>query len=423
MLGTQDVIYVNTAIDKHTITLIDTPGFDDSNVGEGVILNSMASWLLDTAQMDLLLNGIIILQSVAERRVGKTEKRRIGLLKRIIGDQFMSHVVVVFTHGDPFVAEERRDRITRREKQQNWGSLSLPQSQYLDIDVRKRTNIQFPVRLLMNKPKRLLLMQTELQEFNGDTARTAAGLYLLSEFEKEMKDLSSATPVGNTTPYGNPTYSSNNTMSLQVANPGQYTSHPAPVRPDLLSNQYHNPNSGSTVPGYQFPSASTKSQPRNTHSHQFPAPVVHRPTLPESLFSSAVTNTQPKNAHSHQIPAAIAHGASVTTAAQNGSNAYDQNVLPSRPPYGAASRNTRSHQIPALKARGASVTTAAQSGFNGYDQNVRTLRAPYNAASHVQNPTSTASPFLPPLPRASIRLKTMATTATQSGINVCIKPI
>lgn len=164
-------------MDGRRVMLIDTPGFNGTNVTDERLLEWIAEWLLGMTDPELQLNGIIILQPVENPRVLGTEKRMIQLLEAIIGPRFLSHVVVGFTMCDKGQSEDIKQSVEGRLATQYWGHLTSNGN--VKCLQKDRPDL-YPdtVRPLLQKEKALLLMQSELQTTDGSLFGTSAGQFL-----------------------------------------------------------------------------------------------------------------------------------------------------------------------------------------------------------------------------------------------------
>ena len=91
---TQDISASTVAVSGEVVTLIDTPGFDDTKRLDADILSSISDYLLETNARKILLTGIMLLYPKTGTRVKGSEKRRLRLFEEILGEAAFSHVVI-----------------------------------------------------------------------------------------------------------------------------------------------------------------------------------------------------------------------------------------------------------------------------------------------------------------------------------------
>src|SRR5947208_2149946 len=101
--GTQEVQSASTIIDGRAVTLIDTPGFDDSSRFDGEILNLIASYLRHSYNRNELLSGVIYLHRITDNRIGNTGRRTMAVLQRMCGADNFQNIALVTTMWDKLV--------------------------------------------------------------------------------------------------------------------------------------------------------------------------------------------------------------------------------------------------------------------------------------------------------------------------------
>lgn len=78
-----------------SVILLDTPGFDDTNVSDFDILEEIAQYMTKTYKEQRLLDGILYFHSIADRRMGGIAVRNLKLFQSLCGDDPLKSVVVV----------------------------------------------------------------------------------------------------------------------------------------------------------------------------------------------------------------------------------------------------------------------------------------------------------------------------------------
>ncbi|KAK3984005.1 P-loop containing nucleoside triphosphate hydrolase protein [Cladorrhinum sp. PSN332] len=171
---TQDAVSVSCTIDGRQVTLIDTPGFDDSDPErkEVDILKIVSKHLMERHGAGTKLNGVILLQPISNARVGATEGFRTRLFKMMIGEESYDRVVIGGTHcADRTEAQTRVDRRTERDN--IWGDMVKRGAHALPYGNTQKEALTI-VRRLMECDAKHILLQEELAR--GKTLEeTAAG--------------------------------------------------------------------------------------------------------------------------------------------------------------------------------------------------------------------------------------------------------
>ena len=101
-----------TLINNKPIFLIDTPGFDDTNRSDAMVLSDVADWLNRSFQAGIKVSGIIYLHRITDNRVGGSAAKNLVIFKKILGPARYGCMVITTTHWDSVSAAigERRER-------------------------------------------------------------------------------------------------------------------------------------------------------------------------------------------------------------------------------------------------------------------------------------------------------------------------
>ena len=86
---------ISTVIGGRRVHLIDTPGFDDTDLQDADILQVIALYLTNTQVQPIRLSGIIYLHNISGKRVGGTARKNIKMFRGLIGDSCMENVLLI----------------------------------------------------------------------------------------------------------------------------------------------------------------------------------------------------------------------------------------------------------------------------------------------------------------------------------------
>ncbi|KAL3584904.1 hypothetical protein FPOAC2_14685 [Fusarium poae] len=177
---TQDIKSVTFTLDGKQVTLIDTPGFDDTFKSDGDILQLVANYLSATYKQGTLLNGLILLQPIHGTRVQGNEMKRTRLFKRILGEGAYSRVIIATTMWSMLRNDSHGNQQTqeRKERDDVWGDMKARGAQIVRHDDNKKSALSI-IRMVFDFPNpKPLQIQTELAHTNGRVALTSAGKQL-----------------------------------------------------------------------------------------------------------------------------------------------------------------------------------------------------------------------------------------------------
>lgn len=97
---TEKVQAFSITIDNRVITLVDTPGFDDTFRSDYEILKEVATWLEVSYKAAHSISGIIYLQPITSGRVTGGMKRTFDVFEKLIGSENFGQVILVTSKWD-----------------------------------------------------------------------------------------------------------------------------------------------------------------------------------------------------------------------------------------------------------------------------------------------------------------------------------
>ncbi|KAM7207880.1 P-loop containing nucleoside triphosphate hydrolase protein [Naviculisporaceae sp. PSN 640] len=98
---TQEVVEVECIVDGRRVVMVDTPGFDDTNMTDGTVLNLLVEWLSCSYEAGARLSGIIFLQDILDTsRAAKSTIKNLNLFNKLTGNDSMTNVVIVTSKWD-----------------------------------------------------------------------------------------------------------------------------------------------------------------------------------------------------------------------------------------------------------------------------------------------------------------------------------
>ena len=112
---TSSVQEVHCTLGQHEVTLVDTPGFDDSELSDTEVLTILTNWLQTSFIEGTRLSGIIYLHPITQVRMGNTSARNLKLFRKLCGDNNLGNVLLVTNRWevcDKGTAERRFQELT-----------------------------------------------------------------------------------------------------------------------------------------------------------------------------------------------------------------------------------------------------------------------------------------------------------------------
>lgn len=182
-IGTQVISLSQLKLDGKTVTLIDTPGFDDTYRTDADILNLIANYLAESYAHGVLLSGIILCQPIDDNRFRGSEKDRTRLFEEVCGENAFGNVILNTTMWGNVQGTIGHDRV--RERVKNWGFWGKMVDKGAIVAKCDNTpeGARNIIKMLLGKREVALKMQVELKENGGDIPGTSAGKQLHATLE------------------------------------------------------------------------------------------------------------------------------------------------------------------------------------------------------------------------------------------------
>ncbi|KAF9555461.1 hypothetical protein CPC08DRAFT_821053 [Agrocybe pediades] len=109
-------------LQQYTVTLVDTPGFDDTYIDDTAILQRIADWLKNKCRDKKVLGGVIYLHDISSDRFCATARRNLEMFNRMCRDAALEKVIIGTTKWGrvpPDIGAKHEDEL----KKVHWRSM------------------------------------------------------------------------------------------------------------------------------------------------------------------------------------------------------------------------------------------------------------------------------------------------------------
>ncbi|TFY58555.1 hypothetical protein EVG20_g8101 [Dentipellis fragilis] len=171
------------------VTLIDTPGFDDTNMSDTDVLRAIAVFLAATYERGMKLAGIIYMHRISDVRVGGVSRKNFKLFRELCGTSVLSNVLLVTNMWgavDPAVGAAREAELSSEDK---FFKPVLDKGARLRRHMNTAASAYAILMEFLNGNPAPLRIQRELVVDKKDISQTAAGAVIGRELQKEIKQL------------------------------------------------------------------------------------------------------------------------------------------------------------------------------------------------------------------------------------------
>ncbi|PUU76909.1 hypothetical protein B9Z19DRAFT_219544 [Tuber borchii] len=177
------------------ITLVDTPGFNNTTKSDTEVLRGICAWMSANYRKGKLLSGIIYLHRLTDVRTDGSSVKYVKMIQKLCGQNALKNVLLTTTRWSDVdqVQGERREGELRDGD--FWGGLIAEGAAVARFTGTRESGLELLDKLTGNKPIPLDI-QDQMVEKKIDYAQTNVGKFMNEEldslhkkYQKELKDL------------------------------------------------------------------------------------------------------------------------------------------------------------------------------------------------------------------------------------------
>ncbi|KAI8299690.1 hypothetical protein K4K59_002095 [Colletotrichum sp. SAR11_240] len=174
--------------EPRSITVVDTPGFDDTVRPQDEILAEITEYMAAQHISGLPLRGILYLHKIIDNRMTGTSKSYLELLESLVGDDALKNVILVTTMWNMLLPQHRRLALQREQEliDNFWSSMEQKGSYVAQFDGSSDSAYAL-VFQLAGRESVVLDIQKEIFEQDKSILETKAGTNLVHQLEKDSK--------------------------------------------------------------------------------------------------------------------------------------------------------------------------------------------------------------------------------------------
>ncbi|EXJ59776.1 hypothetical protein A1O7_03923 [Cladophialophora yegresii CBS 114405] len=186
---TTDIVPWRFKHGSHDITLIDTPGFNDTTRGETEVLKEIAEWLaLKYKNDNTRLSGIIYMHALDDRRMYGSTLRNLKMFRQLCGEEPMRNVIFTTTGWGTARKAEQLSKALEKESELCtdslfWEPMLRRGAQTARFEDSRESALRIIDRLVPRNPV-VLQIQHEMVDEQKNLIDTAAGATVNEEIKK-----------------------------------------------------------------------------------------------------------------------------------------------------------------------------------------------------------------------------------------------
>ncbi|KAJ6513035.1 P-loop containing nucleoside triphosphate hydrolase protein [Mycena sanguinolenta] len=169
------------------VTLIDTPGFDDTTRSDTEILTQIAAFVATAYASGKKLAGVIYMHRISDVRMGGISTRNFKVFRQLCGESTLRNVVVVtnmWSQVAPDVGEAREAELASDER---FFRPVLEKGARMLRNYNNVPSAQAILRYLIGNQPVVLRIQRELVDEKKNIGQTAAGEELTRELNAQIQ--------------------------------------------------------------------------------------------------------------------------------------------------------------------------------------------------------------------------------------------
>ncbi|KAF8159709.1 hypothetical protein B0H34DRAFT_858458 [Crassisporium funariophilum] len=181
------VVHCFDKVQNRRVVLVDTPGFDDTNLSDLDILKLIATWLKRTYEDGIKLSGLLFFHRISDNRMAGTPLKHLKTFRKLCGNAAFGHVILVTTMWDE-VSENEGNQREDELRSKYWHSMIAGGSRTGRFD--RTRDSAWDIVSQFQGARCSILLQRELVDLSMDLADTSAGKMLfgwLVDFIKKIK--------------------------------------------------------------------------------------------------------------------------------------------------------------------------------------------------------------------------------------------
>ncbi|KAM7222485.1 P-loop containing nucleoside triphosphate hydrolase protein [Rhypophila decipiens] len=176
--------------EKYSVTVVDTPGFDDTYRSDAEVLEEITEFLAAQYALKIPLKGVIYLHQIHENKMKGSARQYLEIFRSLCGDQALRNVMLVTTRWDRIGQGELGDALRREQEliDRWWGPMQKMGSHVTQFHGSRGEAEAMILELVRDRPSVVLDIQRELVDDQMEIGETKAGQQLGEQMKTRIAD-------------------------------------------------------------------------------------------------------------------------------------------------------------------------------------------------------------------------------------------
>ncbi|KAJ4327230.1 hypothetical protein N0V84_002360 [Fusarium piperis] len=173
---------------KRSITVVDTPGFDDTTRPHGEILTEITEFLTTQHVLGIPLRGVLYLHKITDNRMTGSSLTYLNLLQSLLGEEALENLILVTSMWN-MLRDENLGQALQREQElidNYWAPMQKEGSYVVQFDGTPDSAFGL-VYQLAGQDSVVLDVQRQIMDQGQSVLDTSAGIDLARQLERDME--------------------------------------------------------------------------------------------------------------------------------------------------------------------------------------------------------------------------------------------
>ncbi|KAF7523146.1 hypothetical protein G7054_g11868 [Neopestalotiopsis clavispora] len=174
---------------QNSITVVDTPGFDDSHRPESEVFTEITEFLAAQYAAKIPLKGVIFLHRIQDNRMRGSARTHLDTFRSLCGEEALANVMLVTTFWNKVPSYERGEYLRREQEliDDYWSPMQKKGSIVAKFDGSKEAAESLILQLAFSEREVVLDIQRELVDDQKVISETTAGLGINEQLDVDIK--------------------------------------------------------------------------------------------------------------------------------------------------------------------------------------------------------------------------------------------
>ena len=177
------------------ITLVDTPGFNDTTKSDTQVLLDISTWMSSSYKKGKLLSGIIYLHRITDVRMDGSSVKYVKMFQKLCGPDALQNVLLATTQWSNVNQAQGESRERELRDGRFWGGLITEGASVTRFMGTRESGMELIDKLMGYQPKPLDIQdqivgeKMEMSETNAGKFMNEELVSLQEEYQRDLEDL------------------------------------------------------------------------------------------------------------------------------------------------------------------------------------------------------------------------------------------